>query len=60
VAVSLHHRPGHWGGPPVDARGNLVGIRTMMAGPVVGVAVPADAIKQSLRNKVRVPTTRAE
>lgn len=40
LAASLHLRPGHSGGPMVDAQGRLVGINTMMNGPDVGVAVP--------------------
>ncbi len=40
IAASLHLRPGHSGGPMVDAHGRLVGINTMMNGPDVGVAVP--------------------
>lgn len=40
LAAALHLRPGHSGGPMVDAQGRLVGINTMMSGPDVGVAVP--------------------
>jgi serine protease Do len=50
MAVSLHLRPGHSGGPLVDAQGRLVGINTMMAGPDVGVAVPVDVVKCFLRD----------
>lgn len=49
IAVSLHLRPGHSGGPLVDARGRLVGINTIMAGPDVGLAVPVHAVKTFLR-----------
>jgi S1-C subfamily serine protease len=49
VAVSLHLRPGHSGGPLVDSRGRLIGINTMMAGPEVGLAVPVDAVDRFLR-----------
>ncbi|MBM3123031.1 MAG: hypothetical protein FJZ97_12740, partial [Chloroflexi bacterium] len=49
VAVSLHLRPGHSGGPPIDTRGRLLGINTMMAGPQVGLAVPVDAVDRFLR-----------
>jgi S1-C subfamily serine protease len=52
LVVSLHMRPGHSGGPLVDARGRLVGINTMINGPDVGLAIPAhvvvDFLKQSL------------
>jgi serine protease Do len=49
IQVSLHLRPGHSGGPLVDARGRLVGINTMMAGPDVGLAVPVHVVKGFLR-----------
>lgn len=49
IAVSLHLRPGHSGGPLVDDRGRLVGINTMMAGPDVGLAVPVHVVKRFLR-----------
>lgn len=49
IAVSLHLRPGHSGGPLVDAKGRLVGINTIMAGPDVGLAVPVHAVKAFLR-----------
>jgi serine protease Do len=55
IAVSLHLRPGHSGGPLVDAHGNLVGINTMMAGPDVGLAVPVDAVKQFLKDRIQPP-----
>lgn len=45
IAASLHLRPGHSGGPMVDAQGQLVGINTMMNGPDVGVAVPVHVAK---------------
>ncbi len=46
IAVSLHLRPGHSGGPLVDRHGRVVGINTMINGPDVGVAVPVDVVKQ--------------
>jgi serine protease Do len=49
IAVSLHLRPGHSGGPLVDDCGRLVGINTMMAGPDVGLAVPVHVVKRFLR-----------
>lgn len=48
IAVSLHLRPGHSGGPLVDMRGCVVGINTMINGPDVGVAVPVHVVKQFL------------
>ena len=49
IQVSLHLRPGHSGGPLVDAQGRLVGVNTMMAGPNVGLAVPVQTIKVFLK-----------
>lgn len=45
LVASLHLRPGHSGGPMVDAGGRLVGINTMMNGPDVGVAIPVHVVK---------------
>jgi serine protease Do len=52
LAVSLHYRPGHSGGPLVDASGRLVGINTVMAGPDVGLAVPIHEIKHFLKGSL--------
>lgn len=49
LVADLHVRPGHSGGPMVDARGRLVGINTLMNGPDVGVAVPVHVVKAFLR-----------
>lgn len=46
--VGLHMRPGHSGGPMIDAQGRLIGINTMIAGPDVGMAVPIDAVTRFL------------
>lgn len=52
VQVSLHLRPGHSGGPLVDPQGRLVGINTMIAGPDVGLAIPAHVVKVFLKEKL--------
>jgi serine protease Do len=52
IAVSLHLRPGHSGGPLVDARGRLIGINTMMAGLEVGLAVPVQVVKEFLHQEL--------
>lgn len=49
VTASLHLRPGHSGGPMVDANGRLIGINTLMNGPDVGVAVPVDIAKRFIQ-----------
>jgi serine protease Do len=49
IAVSLHMRPGHSGGPLVDIDGRLVGINTMITGPDVGMAIPVHIVKDFLR-----------
>lgn len=50
VAMSLHLRPGHSGGPVVNTHGELVGVNTIMAGPEVGMAVPAHVAKRFLKD----------
>jgi serine protease Do len=55
IAVGLHLRPGHSGGPLVDSRGRLVGINTMMIGPEVGMAVPVHVVKAFLRRALGTP-----
>lgn len=49
VAVSLHMRPGHSGGPLVNVDGRLVGINTMITGPDVGLAIPVHIVEAFLR-----------
>lgn len=49
LAVSLHLRPGHSGGPLFDVAGRLIGVNTLMTGPDVGVAVPVDTVKRFLK-----------
>ena len=53
LAVGLHYRPGHSGGPLVDSAGRLVGINTVMLGPDVGLAVPVHEVKAFLKRAIR-------
>lgn len=53
LIASLKLRPGHSGGPMLDANGRLVGINTMMHGPDVGAAVPSHVVRESLKRIVR-------
>ncbi len=55
LAAGLHLRPGHSGGPMVDAQGRLVGINTMMNGPDVGVAVPVHVAQEFVRRAQAAP-----
>jgi serine protease Do len=57
IAISLHLRPGHSGGPLVDAQGRLVGINTIMAGPDMGLAVPVPTVKGFLRRSLNSQET---
>lgn len=49
LVVGLHMRPGHSGGPLVDAHGRLVGINTMINGPDVGLAIPVHVVVEFLK-----------
>jgi S1-C subfamily serine protease len=49
VQAGLQLRPGHSGGPMVDTTGRLVGVNTLITGPVVGLAIPSHDVKQFLR-----------
>lgn len=53
LVASLQLRPGHSGGPMIDAQGRLVGINTMMAGPGVGVGVPVHVVKRFLQQALQ-------
>jgi serine protease Do len=53
IVVGLHMRPGHSGGPLVDARGRLLGINTMINGPEVGFAVPTHVVVEFLKGLLR-------
>lgn len=48
LVVDAHLRPGHSGGPLVDARGDVAGIAAVVAAPDLGGAVPAEAVWQFL------------
>ena len=52
LAVGAKLRPGHSGGPMLDARGRLVGINTIMNGHGVGVAIPVHAVADFLARGV--------
>ena len=52
LAVSLHYRPGHSGGPLVDSAGRLIGINTIMVGPDVGLVVPVHEVKRFLKRSL--------
>ncbi len=52
IALSLKLRPGHSGGPLVDADGRLIGINTMITGPEVGFAIPVNTVKRFLKGTI--------
>ncbi|MDX1991946.1 MAG: trypsin-like peptidase domain-containing protein [bacterium] len=56
IALNLHLRPGHSGGPLVDDAGRLVGVNTMISGPEVGFAVPAHIVKAFLKDTLGART----
>ncbi|MBK8134477.1 MAG: trypsin-like peptidase domain-containing protein [Chloroflexi bacterium] len=49
IALNLRLRPGHSGGPLVDAQGNLLGINTFITGPEVGFAIPTHVISEVIQ-----------
>ncbi len=55
IALDLHMRPGHSGGPLVDVAGRLIGINTMIAGPDVGFAVPLHVVARFLKRAMAAP-----
>ncbi len=56
IAVSLQLRPGHSGGPLLDAQGHLIGINTMMMGLAVGIAAPVHGVKAFLKENLGAAT----
>lgn len=48
LALGLHLRPGHSGGAVVNARGEVVGVNTMMDGPDVGLAISSATVTRFL------------
>jgi len=52
IQVALQLRPGHSGGPLLEANGRLIGINTMIAGPQVGLAIPLQAVKAFLHENL--------
>lgn len=59
LALALHLRPGHSGGPVVNARGEVVGVNRMMNGPEVGLAIPSNSVAALLRETGIAATDRA-
>ncbi len=59
LAVNLKLRPGHSGGPLVDAQGRLIGVNTIMNGPEVGVAIPVHVVKAFLKEHLGTPQKQA-
>ncbi|MBL8153351.1 MAG: trypsin-like peptidase domain-containing protein [Anaerolineae bacterium] len=57
IALNLHMRPGHSGGPLIDSAGRLVGINTMITGPDVGFAIPVHIVKAFLKDRLGTPVT---
>ena len=53
LVANLRLRPGHSGGPMMDAQGRLVGINTMITGPEVAMAVPVHVAKAFLQEALR-------
>lgn len=54
IALSLHLRPGHSGGPLLDDELRLVGVNTMITGPDVGFAIPVHVVKRFLKERIGV------
>lgn len=48
VVADVQLRPGNSGGPLVDGHGRVVGVNTLLIGPDLGVAVPAEVVRRFL------------
>ncbi len=59
LALGLHLRPGHSGGPLLNADGELIGINTMITGPEVGFAIPVHIVKAFLKETIGLRTAEA-
>ena len=55
LVVNMRLRPGNSGGPIVDVAGRVVGISTIMAGPQVGMAVPAHVADALVADAIASP-----
>lgn len=52
IQAGLHLRPGHSGGPMLNTDGALVGVNTMIAGPLVGLAIPSYEVSRFLKGNL--------
>jgi serine protease Do len=59
LALGLHLRPGHSGGPLLNVKGELIGINTMITGPEVGFAIPVHVVKHFLKETLGTPVVGA-
>lgn len=57
LAISLHLRPGHSGGPLLNVDGQIIGINTMITGPEVGFAIPIHVVKSFLKEHLGTPVS---
>jgi serine protease Do len=57
IALGVHMRPGHSGGPTVNIRGEIIGVNTMITGPEVGFAIPVNTVKRFLKRTVGLHAT---
>lgn len=50
IRSDLHLLPGNSGGPLLDARGEVIGINSMVAGPGTALSVPSNTVQALLAN----------